>query len=60
MSRSGCFCPHCGAEVIILSSKEEDNFKVVCPKCFKSFYVVNVKTGLPGGDRYELDPRHIL
>jgi len=60
MSKPGCLCPYCGTEVIIISSKEDDRFKVVCPKCFKPFYVVNSKTGLPEGDQYEVDPRHIL
>ena len=59
MSKPGCLCPYCGTEVIIVTSKEDDHFKVVCPKCFKAFFVVS-RTGLPGGDRYELDPRHIL
>jgi len=66
MSKMSCMCPRCGAEVHILSSKKEGAlFDVVCPMCFRPFKVrrvlgVNLKTGLPQEERYEIDPRHIL
>jgi len=61
MSKVKNGCPRCGAEVYILDNyDEEDTRQVVCPVCFHPFIVVNRKTGLPEGERFEIDPREII
>jgi hypothetical protein len=59
MSKVSCMCPNCGTVVFIVICEKGDCFKVVCPKCFVPFEVEK-KSGLPKGERYELDPRHII
>lgn len=60
MSRVKDGCPRCKAEVFILDSCEEDSRQVVCPICFLPFIVVNRKTGLPEGEKFEIDPKEIV
>ncbi len=58
MSKVKDGCPRCKAEIYIVDGcKEKDNRRVVCPICFLSFIVINRKSGLPEGERFEVDIR---
>lgn len=59
-------CPRCGYNIVILEYLEDKEIrKVVCPHCFLPFtvrtvYGVDSKSGLPAGDKFEVDPRQII
>jgi hypothetical protein len=58
-------CPRCKSDIFILGDNlGEELRKVVCPICFLPFMVrmigVNRKSGLPQGERYEVDPREVV
>lgn len=54
-------CPKCKSEIYVIDGcKENDTRQVVCPVCFLPFIVVNRKTGLPEGERFEIDPKEII
>ena len=62
MSKVKDGCPGCKAEVFILGGCEENGTRqIVCPVCFLPFIVViSRKTGLPEGERFEIDPKEII
>lgn len=58
-------CPKCKSEIFILDNRVGEEIReVVCPICFLPFMVrmpgVNRKTGLPQGEKYEVDPREVV